>query len=152
MNAGFPAALLGMAKGIRKPFPKFLHSLAVTVHRHGFFMVFSTKGPQIIQSVKMIRMGMGQKHRIQPSDTRPNGLKPEFRPRINHRSFSFSAFYIKGRPHPLIPRVFRTTYRTPATYYRNAVGRTRTKDKELHNKQYGRKQRELTGSRKETYR
>jgi hypothetical protein len=136
INAGFSASLLGMSKGIGEPFLEFFYGIPVTVHRHGFFMMFSAKGPQIIQPMDMIRMSMGQKYRIQSADPCPNCLEPEFRPRINHCPLSGSACYIQGGAHPLVPGILGTTYRAPASYYRNAMRSTGAKNRELHGLKY----------------
>jgi hypothetical protein len=45
INSGFSTSLLGMSKDIGEPFPEFFYGIPITVHRHGFLMVFSAKGP-----------------------------------------------------------------------------------------------------------
>lgn len=132
-DPGLASALLGMFENIGETFPEFFQGIIAPVNWYGPFVA---EGPQIVQPVNMVRMGMGQEHRVQAPDARPNRLEPEFRPCINHHPLPGIPFDIEGCPHTGIMGVFRSAYPACTTHHRNTVGSARPKNSQFHKNQY----------------
>jgi hypothetical protein len=118
-DPGLAASPLGFPKDIGKTLPQFRKGRGVGVERES---LFPAQRADIVQAVEMIRMGMGQEYRIEPGNPRPEGLEPEFRPRIDDQPFPALPQDVEGSPGPLIRPLRGTAHRAVAADHRNAVG------------------------------
>ena len=126
---GLPASPLGFPEHIGEAFLHLPNGCPVSIDRQG---LFPGQGPHIVQAVEVIRMGVGKEHRIEMPDSRPDCLKPEFRPRVDYRRLAVSSLHKEGGPHPLIFGVGGAADGAVAAQYRNAVGSAGTENHKLH--------------------
>jgi hypothetical protein len=82
--------------------------------------------------VEVIRVGVGEEYRVEPPYSRPEGLKPEFRPRIYDCRLASVSGNKKGGPGPLVPGAPGTAYGAITAHHGNTMGSAGTEDSKLH--------------------
>jgi len=150
MKFRFSAADLGFLEHVGKSAPHIFKRGRISVYRHSAAFRFRTgiafspmvrrncmaEHPDVVQTVKMIRMAMRKKQRIDFLYPALYRLNSELRSAI-HKDMAFCTVGIfvhdkRAAPGAFIPSVLGTAYGTVARNARNAMAGSRPQESHLH--------------------
>ena len=96
--------------------PQILHRLRRRMHRD--VAPAETKRAQIVEADDVIRVRVGEDHRVQLAHIFPQALRAEIRPRIHHPR-AFRRLHMDRSPRAVVARIVRPAHRAIASHHRH---------------------------------